>query len=358
MRGLDLDALLAEVSAEEPCGDSLDYDSDFQTLEQDSQPSTARMVEGQDEETSNTDWADIEKRAGVLLDRSKDLRLAIILTRAQLHTHGIASLDTGLALVLGLLERHWDHVHPQLDADDEMDPTLRINVLSGLCHGPTFLNDVRKARLVESKTLGTATYRDVAVAAGDLVPSDGDNNETLPEDRINAIFLDCAADELKTAAVSVHQALEHVQAIDDLFVHKLGTGRAPSFDDLKDLVRRIDALLQKKVAERGVARPDEMTEPAAAVGAEPAEPKPALVPRNPDNMPVSGEVASREDVTRMLDKICAYYSRYEPSSPVPLLLQRAKGLVSKNFMEILQDLSPDGVSDAEKVCGTAKEETA
>jgi type VI secretion system protein ImpA len=60
----------------------------------------------------------------------------------------------------------------------------------------------------------------------------------------------------------------------------------------------------------------------------------------------------------MLDKICAYYSRYEPSSPVPLLLQRAKRLVSKDFMEILQDLTPDSVSQAQKICGTVEEEAA
>src|SRR4029077_15276883 len=32
-----------------------------------------------------------------------------------------------------------------------------------------------------------------------------------------------------------------------------------------------------------------------------------------------GDLRSREDVVRALDAICAYYSRHEPSSPVPLL---------------------------------------
>jgi len=70
---------------------------------------------------------------------------------------------------------------------------------------------------------------------------------------------------------------------------------------------------------------------------------------------VTGQLQSREDVMRMLDKICEYYARVEPSSPVPVLLQRAKKLVPMSFMEIMQDLIPDGVSQAEMYRGRASE---
>ena len=68
-----------------------------------------------------------------------------------------------------------------------------------------------------------------------------------------------------------------------------------------------------------------------------------------------GEIRSREDVIRVLDRACEYFERNEPSSPVPLLLRRAKRLISKDFMEILKDLAPDGVSQAENVGGTSDE---
>ena len=58
---------------------------------------------------------------------------------------------------------------------------------------------------------------------------------------------------------------------------------------------------------------------------------------------------------RVLDKACDYFERHEPSSPVPLLLRRAKRLVSKDFMEILRDLAPDGVSQAENIGGTSND---
>ncbi|MFV2091434.1 MAG: hypothetical protein ACC642_12305, partial [Pseudomonadales bacterium] len=63
---------------------------------------------------------------------------------------------------------------------------------------------------------------------------------------------------------------------------------------------------------------------------------------------VSGDIRSSEDVLRMIDKICFYYDQREPSSPVPILLKRAASLVNKNFLDLVADLAPSGVSEAQK----------
>ena len=67
---------------------------------------------------------------------------------------------------------------------------------------------------------------------------------------------------------------------------------------------------------------------------------------------MSGPIQSREDVIRVLDQVCDWYSKYEPSSPVPLLLHRAKRLVNKNFMELMQDLTPGGLSEIQTIAGS------
>jgi type VI secretion system protein ImpA len=64
-----------------------------------------------------------------------------------------------------------------------------------------------------------------------------------------------------------------------------------------------------------------------------------------------GEIRSREDVVRVLERICDYYSRNEPSSPVPLLLRRAQRLATGSFMEIVRDLAPDAIKTIEQICG-------
>ena len=43
--------------------------------------------------------------------------------------------------------------------------------------------------------------------------------------------------------------------------------------------------------------------------------------------PISGDIRSREDVIKVLNKICDFYAKAEPSSPVPLVLKRAARLV-------------------------------
>ena len=54
---------------------------------------------------------------------------------------------------------------------------------------------------------------------------------------------------------------------------------------------------------------------------------------------------------RLLQKICHYYARSEPSSPVPLLLKRAARLAEMDFMQIIQDLSPDAVVQIRSITG-------
>ena len=66
------------------------------------------------------------------------------------------------------------------------------------------------------------------------------------------------------------------------------------------------------------------------------------------------ELTSRREAERVLDIVCAYFERYEPSSPVPLLLRRAKGLISKNFVEIIRDVVPSGLKEAEGLEGSDK----
>ena len=41
----------------------------------------------------------------------------------------------------------------------------------------------------------------------------------------------------------------------------------------------------------------------------------------------------------------------EPSSPVPLFLERAKRLVAKDFLEILADVAPEAITQAKLAGG-------
>jgi type VI secretion system protein ImpA len=66
---------------------------------------------------------------------------------------------------------------------------------------------------------------------------------------------------------------------------------------------------------------------------------------------VRGPVRNTDDVLRMLDEICAWYARNEPSSPVPPLLRRASRLVGLSFADLLRTLAPGGLSEFQQLSG-------
>ena len=68
-------------------------------------------------------------------------------------------------------------------------------------------------------------------------------------------------------------------------------------------------------------------------------------------MRVSGEIANRDDVLKSLERILTYYARHEPSSPLPVLLNRARSLVNADFATIVRNLIPDGMSQFENLRG-------
>jgi type VI secretion system protein ImpA len=68
-----------------------------------------------------------------------------------------------------------------------------------------------------------------------------------------------------------------------------------------------------------------------------------------------GTITSREDALQALQRASDWIERNEPSNPAPLLIRRAQRLMSKNFLEIIRDLMPDGLGQVEKLAGIANE---
>jgi type VI secretion system protein ImpA len=68
-----------------------------------------------------------------------------------------------------------------------------------------------------------------------------------------------------------------------------------------------------------------------------------------------GAIKSRQDAIRALDAAAEFFRLNEPSSPIPLFLERAKRLVSKDFLEVLADVAPDALPQARSAGGLRDE---
>lgn len=352
MRIVNVEAFLQVLSESEPCGPNLEYDPAFLELEQ----SAIGKPEIQYGDTITPaippEWKVVKKMALELLGRTRDLRVAVPLLRSMLALHGLPGFADGAQLIHALVSTRWDSVHPQLDPDDDLDPMLRVNSLASLVDGATMLRELKDAVLVQLPGLGPLSLRVLEMASGDLPTPEGQSVVSLAA--LEAGLRDADPESARAALEAATAAHAYITELEVELVRQIGSAQALNLDPLVRHLRRIrDFLARHGGAEESVVETVEEGETAgsaAAVGAGAA--------RRAPGAGISGEVESRADVVRMLDKILVYYARSEPSSPVPMLLERAKRLAPKTFFEILEDLAPDSLDQVALIRGRIPEQDA
>lgn len=345
MSVLEVEALLSAIAPGAPCGEDLEYDPAFVEMEKLAQETPERQYGDTVIPAEPPDWRSVRKNALSLLERTRDLRVAVYLTRASLHIDGLAGFVDGLGLVQGLLERFWEHVYPQLDPDDDNDPMLRVNTIVALCHPETTLRSLREMPLVSVRGLGQFSLRDIQLANSARTSGDSDSPEGgSARAAIEGAFQKADLAALQATAAVIVAAMERTQRIEVVLTEHVGVSQAPDMSALTDVLKEMRQVLAEHLQQRGAGLDSESAK-TEATGEE------ALAGSAGGGRLVVGEIGSREDAVRMLDRIADYFEQHEPSSPVPFLLKRAKRLVAKDFMSILNDLAPGGAEQAILILG-------
>ena len=334
MPALDIDSLLAPLSGDAPCGADLEYDAAFQALQAAASGKPERQYGATVIPAEPADWSAVHQQALALAARTRDLRVAVWLTRSAARVDGFAAAAKGLELLRGLVEMHWAAVHPALDASDHDDPTARLNALAPLIHDEG-LADLRAAALTPSR--GSITVRDLEIAFGRVEPRPG---EAAPTEQGIAPALVAAQSQMPGLAAAMASALESVQVIDAALKSRLGDSLAP---DLAPLLKLLRSVASAGAVAQGGTVPTAVGAAAAAAG---------TTAQSAAQSTAMGAINSREDAIRALQRVSDWIERNEPSHPAPILIQRAQRLMKKNFVEIIRDLMPDGLGQIEKLAGT------
>lgn len=360
MAGLDLDALLREITAEAPCGDNLEDHLDFMAVMGKAQGTAESGIgEHHVDPAQPPDWKALRQDLLKLLGKTRDLRLLAELARASLALDGVAGLAEALNLFKRALEAYWDTVHPPLDPDDGDDPALlRVNAVNKLAdNGALFslLFLLQTTPLVESRGFGRFSLRDVQIATGKIVPAKPEDAVDLA--LVSAVFNEAAdaanpnpkiaqqAQATRDSLLAKRQALENcLESVDQIVAvatDKAGVRSAPNLGKLQAKLKECLDVFSGQPSQGGAS-----VEPGL-------ETTQGMSPQSPQTLPAipAGGISSRADVVRALDLICEYYAKFEPSSPVPLLAQRAKRLVGKGFMEIMEDIASDGMGQVRAIKG-------
>ena len=330
MAELGLEPLLAALAADDPCGPDLEYAPAFQAMLEAGAGKPERQYGDKVYPAEPPDWPVVHEHALQLAAQTRDLRVAVWLVRSGARLHGLAGAVSGLQLVRGLVDRHWEHVNPPLDRSDNNDPTARVTALMALAKEADGLADLRAASLTGKR--GALTVRDVELALGAAEPLPG---ESVPSEDGVIQAVKAALDESSDLAVQMQAGYEAAQGLAGSLERHLEASQSPDLAPLKKVLQRV-----AEAGRKATGSPEEGAPDGAGV-------TPASAPRP------EGAIGSREDVQRSLDRVCDWIERNEPTNPAPLLIRRAQRLMSKNFIDIIRDLAPDGLREIEKLAGIA-----
>jgi type VI secretion system protein ImpA len=324
--------LLEAIAADQPCGQNLDDTQLMASFD-------ALRLFGQLTPLSPApEWVEIRNRAVEALGKSKDIRLLAFLGTAALRTDGLPALAEALKTAADWLEQYWDHTYPLADED----PVVRRNALNCFADPMAVVDGLRRLPLVSHRQHGTFTLRDLDMLTGQAQPGEG---ETRPDEaQVNAAFSATPIDELQRQHQSAADALAALKRIEASMSAHGGTEAVPDFRPLATQLGKVERTLRTQLGTRVPSMP------AAAEGEAPVA-GPAAGPTV-----AIGVIRSREDAVRALDAVAEYFRRSEPSSPIPLFLDRAKRLVSKDFLEVLADIAPDALPQARVAGGVAQSE--
>ena len=313
---MTVEELLAPVDGDRPAGEDLAYDGERQLIEQ------AFDAAGQGE--TDVDWRETVRLIGDQSRRTKDVWLAVYLARGGARLGQLDTVETGCRMLAGLFDRYWDGVHPTLE-------DYGLQGRRGPCESLTrigeFLGPLRRTVLIEHPRLGSYTGEDFERFARD---SDGADGYGL----FRAVLADTPLDALE-AVIGRLDAIRAAIGEADTILTERAAALGDTGTNFENTYAAIDAIRRSVAPHLGVLE----DVPAAAEGDMPAAGEAVA-------QPSSGRVETREDVVRTLDRVIDYYERREPSSPIPMALRRVKGWTTMDFMAILKDITPAGVSDA------------
>lgn len=334
----NLATLTEPVSSESPCGADLEYTQLLASFD------AMRIFGNATPLSPEIDWPGIRQHALTALEQSRDLRILTHLAAALLRTEGITAFCEVLAIAERWLAERWQLVFPRV----EDDAIARQNALSCFADPMAIVAPLRRCVVITHRQLGTVTLRDIEQVGGQ---HDSTVTEVgLPDSaQVEAALAVTPVEELSTLVATLSRGTHSLDNMIANMQQQAGPLSAPDFAPLAKPLMRMRKILAERLAARTKTN-------SAAPSAQARSDGDGASADIAGDVALSvgtdgGEIQSREAAIRAIDAAMLFFLKHEPSSPVPMLLERAKRLVAKGFLEVLEDIAPDGLSQARLVGG-------
>jgi type VI secretion system protein ImpA len=331
----DLEKLLAPVSEESPTGvDLRDQPADLTFQELEEERTEVSPAEDPAGAGRSPHWPKLVAACEATLETTKDLQIAVWLTEAWGRQDGFEGLESGLRLLIGLIETHWEGLHPGADPEDGVVLPVRARPLNWLGSSKDFLDSISQCAVLGGgeRPLSWYDYKNSDMVDAKKVLSDPTAYQDLKDigfidgDEWNARLGAQSGSDLRKVlghVTACREALEDLRALCD---KQFGNEDSPNLVGIGEFLYDLREYLEERV-------PDEVAEDEAEAGSETSG--------QGGGGGSGGQTQSREQALRKLAEAANYFRRAEPHSPISYLVERAVRWGGMPLMEVLQEFIED-----------------
>ena len=340
---LDLNQLLTPIAGDNPCGESLRWDTKWDELSQLRKSRKDPLDSSGDKEP---EWDRLVTLATDLLEtRTKDLLIAGWLTEALVKTKGFAGLRDGLKLVQGLVERFWDGIHPLPDEQDFTNRAAPLIWLAQSDGGARMSAMVREIPLMARPDGPTLHWNfwhlRRAAPQGTGEKEDAFKRRSAEAEQFRQTF-DSAVETASLKSFQVLLAdldacLVETQKLATLLDSRLPSELSPDWGKLREEIGGIRVFIYGVLKRRG-GLPAEPVSEIAASGEQSVETNQANANGQDQQR---GPIRTRAGAMSQLEEAAKFFSETEPHSPVAYLVRRAIRWASMPFEDVLAELVKD-----------------
>lgn len=354
---IDIPALLAPISEELPTGEPLslsDFDGPLMKIKDAWDEARKLVKEVQEKERFGgidshgepwrsipaPDWQSvIDDGTTILVNKTKDLRVASWLSEALLRDHHISGLRDGLTLCKGLCDQYWDTLHPEPNEEDGHG--VALSAFAALMSDMTF-NAVFETPLVKGQKSNEREERSYSAQdylnAKELETADPTERERrIEEGEIEMVdftaIQDLTPPEFHSQNLeTIDQCISILGELDEFFRSnckddEYGEPTSPgvsSFREQLDSLRRIVTELAGDAAETEDVDDESESEDGGSGG----------TPQK--------KAMTRESAFKTIETVAQFFEKTEPHTPVHFALRQVVRWGRMPLHELLAELIDDG----------------
>ncbi|HZH34533.1 MAG TPA: type VI secretion system protein TssA [Pyrinomonadaceae bacterium] len=354
---IDIDALLAPISEENPAGENLKYSGLYDEI-RDARRADDTLSQGSwQRELKVSDWRRvIELSVAALETQTKDLQIAAWLAEALVKQHGFVGLRDSLRLMRGFHELFWETVFPEVDEGNDLE--ARANALEFMDRQASFA--VKEVPISGGEGLNFLNLEESRMFD---IPENLDALDSGEQDKFRALQLQATEEnrvtgdrwrKAKNAArrsfyeeifLTLEESWSEFESLDREMDDKFGN-QTPGLSQLKKSLDSVRDAVKKIVLEKRELEPDAVDETANQVETVADS---EIIDNSSGtavlNFPAttSGAIRSRQDALKRLTDVADFFRQTEPHSPVSYLIQRAVRWGNMPLDAWLQDVVKDDV---------------